>query len=1360
MPAVSCPHCQFEVPSEARFCPNCGRELPAVDASQPPAPTEIPKSEAETGVCPRCGHVHAEPYPLHCHACGYPLEQPSGRSQKYPSAETHPSDFPVSPPKRPGAIASAEGRRFPRGLLRFLGVFALVAVLVIVGGVVICWLTGCGSGGVSIEPCEPLEPGEEFEAANLRDLDGKLRSDTYFVAGEEYTIAEGATLSVPSDATLIIEPGARIRFGEGSRLVVEGNLQACGRRSRPILFTADASTGRPGYWYGIEIRNADPETVIGHATIEFAGKDNHAPIWIEGTDLQLEDLSFESNQWYPMSLSADSFPEVEQSFDVENGPRGWEIRGGVLNQDRDWPANELGYVINGTFEVGEGASLSIPAGTWVKFLPASGLQVKGSLLAVGEPSDHIVFTSAYEGAEGAAPDPKAGDWAGIQVFGQPGETLLEYVDIRYAGGVTQLTGCLWLSEASPILQNVEVTDCAAFSLSTDIASNPSFDNLKFDESDPTRWWEMRESSLSGNVSRRLEAQQSSESQIPLRPMITGWIVVEEDATLGIGPGMTLLFREGEKSGIWVGGSLEIDGSKDQPVVMTSWLDQEFGGSGGAAPGDWKALILQDNSPGESRIEHLEIRYGGAGKLKDNGCLMLANASPAVSDMTVTKCAAYPVSGDALSDPILSGIELGNNLFANQWEIRSSNLKERREWRLNPMASRGGKPIFRTVTGQIFVDQEARLTLGPGVVLGFAPEGFLNVRGGLTTEGTADQPVLLTSWQDPIAGGKGSGALPGDWRGVLIEGSSSTSNLNYSEIRYAGSERHGLSCLTIISASPTLTNVTLTNCLNYPIRTDLTSEPTVIGLVLSDNLPSDDWALRESTLESGNERTWSSLQDADGRTIGRLVLGQLWVKEGATLRIDPGVFLKFVKNARLRINGSIRADGSDQAPIIMTSWRDPEFSGVGGSEAGDWLGVFLENTNRGNRLQSTEIRYAGGGRPDGALVLVNSSVELIELTIRDPHSYPISLDAGSNMTLESATFDGQSVMKGVEIRASSLNLPGETVWAPWLDAGGEELVRVVTGDVTVGDQATLRLDPGTVLKFGSNGGLTIRGSLIAIDAVLTSVHDDEYGGETDGGTDGDRKWKGIRIVGSRLSRLVGSLIRYAQTGLWLEDASLVMENTRVEDNVEAAISADGRSELSGAGIRLAGNGVNGMVVRDQTLATGTTHWNVIGSQEGQIVRVLDENLRIGPGSRLTVGPGVVVKFALNAGLVVEGKLEAGRVDGPAVAFTSLADDSIGGETDRSSEAPRRGGWSGIIVNPNRTDAQISLVNAEIRYAVNGLYLVEMPEWQHEALVISESQFYGISCDASSQFLRGDPYLIFLNNGAETLACPTPDRTESP
>jgi ribosomal protein L37E len=1369
-----CPNCHSTIPEGAVFCPVCGFRLaeegmPAGQNAPGTAPT------TQTLSCPRCGYQHNPPLPSHCQACGYPLSSPDvitptpsalpslpieQKDEPAPGVEIHPPASTITPPKKRLKVPPTRPIHLKGAVRKAVIPLFGVVILVALGILAWRWWQNRSVGGTAqpvVEACQPVTPGDDFEPANQRDLQGDLHRDSYFKASEEYTIAENAEFTVPQGVTLIIEPGARVKFGPGAKMIVQGTLLACGRGSRRILFTADTTAGRPGFWAGIEFRNADPDTVLGHATFEFAGKDAHAPLWIENTDLHVEDVKFDSNQWYALSLDPDSYPRLRPPISVENGPLGWEVRGGTLNKSRSWSKDQP-YVVNGVIEVAEKASLTVQAGAWVKFQPGSALNVLGKLEAVGTSGEPIRFTSVNEGAEEGAPEPQAGDWVGVRIVGRKAEARLELVELRYAGAEARERGCLWLSEANPVLTDVTISECAGFALSTDIASNPQIERLTLSETDPLRRWELRQSTLEGVTSRRLSKLFTAD-QAPLYPVLTGWVGAGEGATLAIDPGTTLLFAGGDQAGLWVNGVLQANGSENEPIVLTSWRDPEFNRAGGAQPGDWGGLHLKNSAAEETSLTFVEIRYAGA---VENSCLWLQSASPKISNLKISDCVAYPISSDAASQPDVENLDLSDNPHPNLWEIRESSLKERAEWTWRTLQTEDGAQIIRLVTGFITVEKDATLRLQAGSIVKFASGTGIVARGGLFAEGTPETPIILTSWRDPEGGGKESGAQPGDWAGIALDGSRAA-DLSHVHIRYAGRPDWGVGCLNVKESQPTLDNLTIEHCNYYPVTSDLASDPQVVGLSLQDNQPADEWAIRESTLAKGNQRSWGAIVQAEqNNPILRTVIGWLTVENGARLILGEGVVVKFADGVGLVNRGALNMTGNAQSPVILTSWRDPQFSNESGVQAGDWAGLVFESAQGDTLLSHVEIRYAGGrGNLRGAINLSASSPALSDVTIRDTAWYPISVDAQSMPRLERITLLNNA--RAVEMRGGELQSAGEQVWSPWVDIENQPIVRVLMENLVIGPEAALRLASGVIVKFDVNAGLDVRGGLLAEGAVFTSLHDDETGGDTDGSASDELAWLGIKIRGRKLTRLENSLIRYAQVGLWMEDAAPTLRDVRIEDNWSAALSSDFRSAPEIENLSLKRNAINGLLINADSLPEGQTRWTLIGTAQDQLVRVIPGNLTVGATSQLIIDPEVVIKFAPQSGLIVEGRLQAGQKDAETVSFTALADDSVGGDTDNSQQTPIRGFWKGIAVNPNNTNAQLALFSVIIRYASTSLEVLNPVEWQVSSLSVEESQLYGISCAATFETFVLPDEITFTNNGQDISGCqvaPLPTPTITP
>lgn len=197
------------------------------------------------------------------------------------------------------------------------------------------------------------------------------------------------------------------------------------------------------------------------------------------------------------------------------------------------------------------------------------------------------------------------------------------------------------------------------------------------------------------------------------------------------------------------------------------------------------------------------------------------------------------------------------------------------------------------------------------------------------------------------------------------------------------------------------------------------------------------------------------------------------------------------------------------------------------------------------------------------------------------------------------------------------------------------------------------------------------------------------------------------------------------------------------------------------LRLENNAINGLLLTVDRLPDGGLRWGVLGEPENQLVRVVKSVLTIGPSSQLALDPGVIIKFAPQAGLVIEGQASLGNSGGEVTYLTSLADDSSGGNTDNINQPPIRGSWQGLRLNPNNTQVILALNNLAIQYALTGLEVINPLTWQVKELMIAESQQYGISCAAAFDLSMLVSEISFLNNLVDFAGCVfIPEATPTP
>ena len=114
-----------------------------------------------------------------------------------------------------------------------------------------------------------------------------------------------------------------------------------------------------------------------------------------------------------------------------------------------------------------------------------------------------------------------------------------------------------------------------------------------------------------------------------------------------------------------------------------------------------------------------------------------------------------------------------------------------------------------ITGTLTINNGCTLTIDPGVVVKFATEAIIIVKGQLLADGLPNDKIVFTSLKDDNHGGDtnndGNATSPstGDWRGILFTETSVNSLINHSVIKYGG--RWNQSCIGISSCSPTITN---------------------------------------------------------------------------------------------------------------------------------------------------------------------------------------------------------------------------------------------------------------------------------------------------------------------------------------------------------------------------------------------------------------------------------------------------------------------------------------------------------------------------------------------------------------------------
>ena len=141
-------------------------------------------------------------------------------------------------------------------------------------------------------------------------------------------------------------------------------------------------------------------------------------------------------------------------------------------------------------------------------------------------------------------------------------------------------------------------------------------------------------------------------------------------------------------------------------------------------------------------------------------------------------------------------------------------------------------------------------------------------------------------------------------------------------------------------------------------------------------------------------------------------------------------------------------------------------------------------------------------------------------------------------------------------------------------------------------------------------------------------------------------------------------------------------------------------------------------------------------------MLQSHVVVVPGVTLTIEPGTVIKGSLAGWLQVSGTLHAqGTVVAP-ITFTSLKDDSVGGDTnnDGSATTPQPGDWAGLYFAGGASGNLLDRV--VVRNAGNnnsgtdyGALIIQTSGVTLQNSIISDS-LIGVKIDNASPSLSGN------------------------
>jgi hypothetical protein len=465
----------------------------------------------------------------------------------------------------------------------------------------------------------------------------------------------------------------------------------------------------------------------------------------------------------------------------------------------------------------------------------------------------------------------------------------------------------------------------------------------------------------------------------------------------------------------------------------------------------------------------------------------------------------------------------------------------------------------------------------------------------------------------------------------------------------------------------------------------------------------------------SNQTWSP---AGGLYV---VDGSVIVPSGKTLTINAGTTIKFTANGGgiSMQEGTLKVNGTSANPVVFTSLQDDSVGGdtnEDGPSFGSWNDYSSAVSGQGSVTVKFSILrygqyavvsscYASGGSYSLTDNVFNSAVQIYGCaqgkTALSRNQFGVQVNSALRVS--------SSELSGVSMAGSSKNtflLPDEgqaveldnsyvAQSASWTVAPGQVLMPLYTtidGALNLYGGAVAKMRPNTYgFQVSSTGNFNAAGTGSSL-VTFTSINDDSVAGDTaaDGETVGSLHDYGVAVVSGGTTKLVKAVISYAsqavatscynvqtqlliinnstlnsQVGVGYCDGGKVMIDRNVfnmaDDYALEVYGSDVRNILLGGANRNTFTGADkGKVAHfiNAYVPEGYS-WNVDGNG-GQVA--LFDNLSV--AGAVSITSGAIIKTGINGqaiGVEQSGTLNVTGTGGSRVVFTSIRDDSIGGDS---------------------------------------------------------------------------------------------------
>ncbi len=220
----------------------------------------------------------------------------------------------------------------------------------------------------------------------------------------------------------------------------------------------------------------------------------------------------------------------------------------------------------------------------------------------------------------------------------------------------------------------------------------------------------------------------------------------------------------------------------------------------------------------------------------------------------------------------------------------------------------------------------------------------------------------------------------------------------------------------------------------------------------------------------------------------IIKDKLTIPENKTLNIEPGVVLKFIDSwgryAGIKVNGALKANGTEDKKIIFTSLKDDEYAGDTNNDQdktspspGDWDKIYFTSASKDSEMKNIILRYGGGGNsfPETGIKIEETNLDLEDSVIENNQysglyfisslidtdsfsNYPLTIIKGVSFSNNKKTINNQEQGYNLWIKGSNISVENSmfknSVYGIYIDNGKPDL-KEDTLTFGIGDESNIR-----------------------------------------------------------------------------------------------------------------------------------------------------------------------------------------------------------------------------------------------------------------------------------------------------------------